>query len=658
MAQTATGPAETGTDLTVHLFGGFRLTNGDGKLVQLRSRKAEALLVTLAVSHPETLQRDRLIDLLWGDMPTDRARASLRQSLSIVRREAGVDPFEIPQQGWLKLDPAQVGCDLWSARALCAGTSDPALDVSEGFLEFVPRPTPRFDEWLSDRENELKHELRGGAVRVLGSDGTVGADGFRPGICRLLTSLDPNDEDAAVAIIKHCFRHGQVEDGERFRQRYMERVSVEMGESIMEISARLPRPPEPSRTTPSVQAGNGAATPADSDRFVSVEPLRNMSKDKNYDYFGEAFAEELIVGLSQQSWFNVIASGLPASYKPPGVIAGEGQGHEGYQLSGSYILSDTAIRLTLRLTNRATSEVAWAQQFDAPRADILDIGASIVTGIVSTISSQLVTIATAEASRDTRTPIDLDDWSRVMQARHLFWRTSRENNARARELLDISLDRNPDYIPALTTAAFAHMLEVWSFWSSDPGGNIQKAVTLAQRAVRCDARDPWAHFTLGTALGVRNRLNDGLDSLDQALSLQPSLTAALGEQARLKLFIGHYAEAEADAVKSIGLNSSDPHQGLWFNTAGQAAFFAGRFDEARDWAKKAMKANPYWYHNHILMVLLDHERGEHSACAEHFKLVRKTVPDISRAGLITINPFRDEDMMARFLAPLEAVGLE
>ena len=62
----------------------------DGRLVELRSKKAQALLVYLALSgKPQS--REHLATLLWGERPDDQARSSLRQVLFALRKALGPD---------------------------------------------------------------------------------------------------------------------------------------------------------------------------------------------------------------------------------------------------------------------------------------------------------------------------------------------------------------------------------------------------------------------------------------------------------------------------------------------------------------------------------------------------------------------------------------
>ena len=67
--------------LTVRLLGGHEVFTALGSPVDIRARKARALLAYMALQPGVPLRREQLATLLWGEFADARARASLRQTL-------------------------------------------------------------------------------------------------------------------------------------------------------------------------------------------------------------------------------------------------------------------------------------------------------------------------------------------------------------------------------------------------------------------------------------------------------------------------------------------------------------------------------------------------------------------------------------------------
>lgn len=77
--------------LDVRLFGPSEVAI-DGRPIEVDTRKAIALLAYLVVEKSAT--RDALAGLLWADSSQERARATLRRTLSALRGAAGADLIE------------------------------------------------------------------------------------------------------------------------------------------------------------------------------------------------------------------------------------------------------------------------------------------------------------------------------------------------------------------------------------------------------------------------------------------------------------------------------------------------------------------------------------------------------------------------------------
>ena len=73
--------------------------NGDP--IEVDTRKAIALLAYLSVEGDAT--RDTLATLFWADSPSDRARATLRRTLSALRSGIGSDAITADRGAWSRI---------------------------------------------------------------------------------------------------------------------------------------------------------------------------------------------------------------------------------------------------------------------------------------------------------------------------------------------------------------------------------------------------------------------------------------------------------------------------------------------------------------------------------------------------------------------------
>src|SRR5215510_15419563 len=101
--------------LSISLVGRLAL-RFDGRPVELRTRKAAAVLGYLALSETKQESRERLVGLLWSRSDEEKARASLRQVVRELRsmlEEAGYDGFAA-ERLLIGLDVGRIEVDIES----------------------------------------------------------------------------------------------------------------------------------------------------------------------------------------------------------------------------------------------------------------------------------------------------------------------------------------------------------------------------------------------------------------------------------------------------------------------------------------------------------------------------------------------------------------
>ncbi|HKY46834.1 MAG TPA: BTAD domain-containing putative transcriptional regulator, partial [Acidimicrobiia bacterium] len=183
----------------------------DGKPLEVDTRKAIALLSYLAVSGGQPT-REHLADLLWPDLDRDRARATLRRTLSALR--TGLDGQ------WLRTDRTRVwlngdnrGSDIDQVSALvrvdhshgpdrlcpeCAPQLAAAAALFRGpfMAGFYLRDSSDFEDWQRREEEHQQRVLREVLDRLGLALAAAGRFAEAAAAARRRIALDPLDESA------------------------------------------------------------------------------------------------------------------------------------------------------------------------------------------------------------------------------------------------------------------------------------------------------------------------------------------------------------------------------------------------------------------------------------------------------------------------------
>lgn len=222
--------------LSLSLFGGFRGRMGSGRPLVLPRRKAEALLAYLALRPAQAQSRDAIVALLWGDVPAEQGRQSLRQTLFDLRQKltATHPPVLIVERATIALNPHAVEVDVVIFERLVAEGTPEALDravsLYEGeLLTGFRLNEPPFEEWLRAQRERLR-ELALDACRKLLTHQT-GRGAVEPAIqtAMRLLALDPLQETVHRTLMRLYVEQGRRAAALRQYQACVDELQRELG---------------------------------------------------------------------------------------------------------------------------------------------------------------------------------------------------------------------------------------------------------------------------------------------------------------------------------------------------------------------------------------------------------------------------------------------
>src|SRR5262249_62023791 len=158
--------------LRITLLGGFRARLPSSAALSVPSRKAQALLAYLAVPPGQAHARDRLATLLWGDMPSAQARASLRQAIFALRKALPPDDPLAQDGRAVALEPDAVEVDVVIFEQLAREGRREALERAAGlyrgaFLDGLAIREAAFEAWVTSERLRLQEVGVGVLTRLL-----------------------------------------------------------------------------------------------------------------------------------------------------------------------------------------------------------------------------------------------------------------------------------------------------------------------------------------------------------------------------------------------------------------------------------------------------------------------------------------------------------
>ena len=333
--------------------------------------------------------------------------------------------------------------------------------------------------------------------------------------------------------------------------------------------------PEASATTPRLS--------------IVVLPFANLSGDPGQDYLADVLTEGLTTGLSRISGTFVIARSTAFTYKGKPVDVKQVGRDLGvrYVLEGSEQHSGNQVRVNAQLIDAETGAHLWADQFDADRADLLQMQDEIVTRIARAMQIQLVAVDAARVTRARPGNLDAEDLALRCEAGMYNSPGGSAEFTAAFDLCDRALHIDNGNVFALTGMTLRYIVPVIEAQSRDPQADIRRADELVTRALAIDPNFYAAHFAKAFVFVAQGRTQEAVAEGERSLALNPSYINAYVALCSANNFLGRPDRALELADKAIRLSPRDPFLRELYHQKGWAFFMKQQDDQAIEWLRRA-----------------------------------------------------------------------
>lgn len=510
------------TRLVLRCLGRFRLEAAGGEALQIRTRKARAVLACLAVTG-RPMSRDTLAELLWSERAPAQARSSVRQAVfELQHLEASDTPVLAAGREDLAVRPELVVTDLALIRAAAMEGDWSRLavllqDSQTGFLDDLEGLDREFDSWLrTERAQEPSRTLE----TVVAAAERCRADAGPRTALDLLTQvvrLDPLNEEAARTALGLAHELGDRAALHRhfhlLRDRLREDLDAEPSAETIALFKRLAnggaaeyaeepagraRPdaaPAPPSTTaaeaPPVKrrqpvpalavalvlalalaalaalALNPRGSPAGAEPvLVAVLPFEQQPKGDGF--IASGLWEHTRAALTRSGAMRVLGRATTASMADQRIAPAEYRKRFGvtHLLEGTVRRTGEQVQVSVSLSQTADGVAVWQAMFTGRMSEPLALQDSIANGIEGRLRGRLAQGGGRRADQIATTPQVLGLYS---EARELMNTRRPENMTRAKALLRHAVAADPNYAPAWSLLGAATMLVPVGFEGRDQG---------------------------------------------------------------------------------------------------------------------------------------------------------------------------------------------
>ncbi|HBJ83317.1 MAG TPA: hypothetical protein DDZ88_05480 [Verrucomicrobiales bacterium] len=625
--------------LRLRLLGEFSAAGMAGGSIELATRKGRGLLAILALAPGQSVTRERLAFLLWSDHGETQARSSLRQTLTVLRKELGEGVLASDDER-VQLHDTTSDVSDFIRLASAAGQHElrHAVELWTGeLLADSAIHEEAFADWLAGERARLCEMLQQAIVRLM----PLESGDARIALGKRLVALDPLREASHVALMQ-----AYAESGDRAqalaayvaaRDVLKAELGVAPGRELEALRTNLLGQGNPSGPEAARQAIKAA---------VAVLPFVNLSADASRQYLSDGITEDLISLLGRFSDVRVVSHN-PAVHKAANGDGGEIMREMGahFIVRGAARASDTRLVVSCQLIDGASAAVLWSERYDRPATDVLAVIEDVAVRIVTALGSRLVSAGATLASR--KAAHSWSAYDHFLKGRELC---NAGKEWQAEPFFAKAVEIDPGFALAHAWCAFGFLGQ---FWKTGALEKLVQAHASAEEALRRDINEPMSHHAAGATLNYMLLYDLSESHFQRAMSLNPLDVHIQGHYAHLLLNKGLLAEALAVVTSTL---ARDPYPPVWMQyVRGKILFYLGEFHAAIR-AIESSNWNSYRTHAHLAAA---HAHLHHSKEARRqIEAMYSMHPAVTIEEIKVTSGFADHGMLDLLLDGLRRAGLK
>ena len=360
---------------------------------------------------------------------------------------------------------------------------------------------------------------------------------------------------------------------------------------------------------------------------IAVLPFQNMSGDPEQDYFADGIVEDILTGLSRIKSLFVIARNSSFAYKgkSPDIRSVGRELGVRYVLEGSVRKAGNRVRITGQLIDAADGGHIWADRFDGGLEDIFDLQDQVTMRVIGAVGPKL---ELAEIERAKRKTGSLQAYDYYLRAWAAMYRYTRESTDEAMGLLRKAIELDADFALGHAAMATCYLSRRAFEWIADHAREAADAEVAARRGLALDDHDARVLTYCGYALLLTTgRGEEALSLLDRAIDADSNFAQAWAWRGTARNILGDPEAAIPDFAHALRLSPLDPL--IWIPQSGTAFahFYCGRYNEASEWAGKALQRRPNYVNALRVAVAANALAGRVDAARQAYGTYRTMFPD-------------------------------
>jgi len=356
---------------------------------------------------------------------------------------------------------------------------------------------------------------------------------------------------------------------------------------------------------------------------VAVLPLRLLTRDSDDEFLCVALADAIINRLSAET--NLLV-------RPTSAVLQLSPQTTDYQsvarklkvevvVEGSIQAIGTRLRVHLQIWNHAQGAAVTSLMEECEVTDLFRLQDRLGNSLAQFLGHQATGGHAGQTSYPTNDPVA---YRLYMRAVECLLRSDRWSTQKAIELLDRSVNLDPQFVPALTRLAGACAIMATLY---APGTHwIERADEAVRRAFVFAPSGPEVHCAQARLLWTPTKSfqhGASLRAFREALRIDPQCQQAFTWRGLVLFHVGLLDEAKASLLNALAISPDDAYTLVFL---GQTELYHGNPSAAEQYFSQAVAIDPSDYFSHLFWPVVALYGGQPDRVEDKIRAARQVVP--------------------------------
>jgi TolB-like protein len=290
------------------------------------------------------------------------------------------------------------------------------------------------------------------------------------------------------------------------------------------------------------------------DKSIAVIPFKNLSSDRENQYFADGMMDDILNQLSIIQGLEVKSRQSSERYhesiKTIRQIGAELGAN--YLLEGSVQKHKDSIRIIVQLIDAINDKHLWSDKYDFELKNVFTIQSEISKQIAEELKTVISPVGIEQIEK--KPTENLEAYNLYLKGRFFWHRRTEEDLKKSIYFFNQALELDSDYALAYAGLADTYFIMGWWGWLPKNKG-FTKGKEYAQKAISIDNTIAEAHATLGGIITWDEwNWEEAEKELKMAISLNPNYATAHHYYYELLDIIGRNKEAREHLDLALKLN--------------------------------------------------------------------------------------------------------